>query len=76
MAGYNEKGQCTCKDCEDQRAALQRQLDHPFYKRVESFRDEIRLETMKKGRGEIPGAIQPKIMEFNTISQTCDGGEL
>lgn len=39
---------CRCKDCEDERAAIQRQLDHPFYQKVDDFRDEIKAETMAK----------------------------
>lgn len=50
---------CGCRDCEEKRAKLQRQLDHPFYKKVDDFRDEIKQETLLKASEKYTEPFNP-----------------
>lgn len=59
----NDTNPCKCKGCQEEKGALQRQLDHPFYRKVDDFRDEIKLETLKK-------AAKKYIEPFNPASWT------
>lgn len=43
-----EKMVCNCKGCQEERAALERQLNNPFYKRVDEFREEVKREQFAK----------------------------
>ena len=54
-----EKGQCACKSCKEDRKALQRQLDHQFYKDADAFRDEIKAATMRKAAKKYKEPFNP-----------------
>jgi hypothetical protein len=50
---------CKCKDCLSGETALQKQLDHPFYKDAETFRNGVKMETLKKAAQKYPEPFNP-----------------
>jgi predicted ATPase with chaperone activity len=51
---------CPCKDCQEKKVKLQKQLDHPFYKRVDDFRDEVKREALEKAAGKYKEPFNPQ----------------
>jgi hypothetical protein len=50
---------CKCNDCLSGETALQKQLNHPFYKDADAFRNEIKMETLKKAAVKYPEPFNP-----------------
>lgn len=51
---------CNCKGCHEEREALQMQLDHPFYKRVDKFREEVKADTLAKASKKYDEPFNPQ----------------
>lgn len=59
--------------------SLQKQLDHPFYKRVDDFRDEVKQETLLKASEKYPEPFNPgswsiKQLGKHAMSENYDQG--
>jgi hypothetical protein len=52
-------GLCMCETCAEDREALQKQLEHPFYKRAEEFRNGVKMETMEKAAKKYKEPFNP-----------------
>jgi uncharacterized UPF0160 family protein len=50
---------CTCKGCQEESEALQKQLDHKFYKDADAFRNGVKMETLKKAAVKYPEPFNP-----------------
>jgi hypothetical protein len=59
VKGDNNQYWCECIDCQEERHRLQLQLNNPFYKRTEMFRDQIKMETMEKAAKKYPEPFNP-----------------
>jgi hypothetical protein len=56
---YPDLDFCKCNDCLSGETALQRQLDHKFYKDADAFRNGVKMETLKKAAQKYPEPFNP-----------------
>lgn len=50
---------CECVKCQEERHNLVQQLNHPFYKRTDQFREEVKYETLVKASKKYPEPFNP-----------------
>lgn len=50
-------------------SSLKRQLEHPFYKRVDDFRNEIKLETLEKAAVKYPEPFNPNSWSIEQLAK-------
>jgi predicted ATPase with chaperone activity len=70
---------CHCRDCENEKAAIEAQFNHPFYDRVDEFRDEIKAETMIKAAKKYkepfnPGSWSIRQLGKHAMAENYDQG--
>lgn len=50
---------CTCSDCMEKAANIQKHLDHPFYAEVKEYVDEVEHQQILKGAEKYPEPYNP-----------------
>lgn len=60
---------CRCKDCESERAAFKKQLDHPFYLAAEEFREGIKQETLLKASKKYKEPFNPESWTIEQLAK-------
>ncbi|MFP7271987.1 hypothetical protein [Bacillus safensis] len=62
-------GKCTCSSCEEERIALQNQLNNPFYSEVDAYRGLVKVEQLEKAAQKYSS---PLTAETCSSTEFCD----